>query len=230
MASPQKENGYVPIANEIFEALCRTRIPGEARQVLDVIIRKTYGWGKREDMISLSQFVEATGIKTPNVCRGLNLLYSMNLIIKKDNGVIEKDNAKGATYSFQKDFEKWKPLSKKITLSKKIIKPLSKKIDTKDTNTKDSIIVPFQKIVETYHELLPQLPRVVKLTDKRKSQIKARWLESEKTQSLDWWRGFFEMVRTIPFLMGQNDRGWKADLEFLTRQEPFIKVLEGKYG
>jgi hypothetical protein len=49
----------------------------------------------------------------------------MNIIIKKDNNL----------YRFQKDFDCWKPLSKKITLSKKIITvikkdnlPLSKKI------------------------------------------------------------------------------------------------------
>jgi hypothetical protein len=37
MASPQRENGHVEIANELFDALCRFRIPGEARQCLDAI-------------------------------------------------------------------------------------------------------------------------------------------------------------------------------------------------
>lgn len=40
MAEPQKENGYTPIANEIMDALCRIRIPGEERQVLDCISGK----------------------------------------------------------------------------------------------------------------------------------------------------------------------------------------------
>ena len=44
MASPQTENGYVKIATELHDALCKTRISGEARQMLDVIIRKTYGY------------------------------------------------------------------------------------------------------------------------------------------------------------------------------------------
>ena len=35
MANPQKENGYVPVANAIFEAFRSIRISGEARQVLD---------------------------------------------------------------------------------------------------------------------------------------------------------------------------------------------------
>lgn len=241
--NPQKENGYTPIANEIMEALCKTRIPGEARQILDVILRKTYGWNKKEDLISLSQFVEMTGINRQNTCRAIKTLLDMNIIIKKDNGVIEKDNSIKLTYGFQKNYENWKPLSKKITLSKKIMnviekdnEPLSKKIHTKEsikTILKKEYIVPngtpYQEIVNLYHEILPSLPQVVKLSDKRKTQLKARWYESEKTQCLSWWKEFFEMVKEIPFLMGENDRGWKADLEFLTRQEKFLKIIGGSY-
>ena len=50
MVSPQWENGYTKIANEILESLARIRINGEARQVLDVIIRKTYGYGKKTEI------------------------------------------------------------------------------------------------------------------------------------------------------------------------------------
>jgi len=59
---PQKENGYTPIANEIMDALCSHRISGEERQLLDCIIRKTYGWNKKVDEISLSQFMKMTGM------------------------------------------------------------------------------------------------------------------------------------------------------------------------
>lgn len=114
MASPQTEDGYTRIANELLEALARIRVPGEARQVLDVILRKTYGFGKKEDAISLSQFVLATGILKPNVCASLNQLKKMNLIIQKDNDVAN-------IYCINKDYTSWRPLSKKITvLSKKI--------------------------------------------------------------------------------------------------------------
>lgn len=139
MASPQVENGYTKIANELLDALCRTRIPGEARQVFDFILRKNYGYGKKSDMISLSQFAEATGLKKPTVCRGIRILERINLVT-----VIKKDNKKPATYCINKDFDKWSPLSKKITLSKKIsfvIKKdnpsLSKKIPTKENTTKE---------------------------------------------------------------------------------------------
>lgn len=116
MANPQYEDGYTKIANEILESLAKTRIPGEARQIFDVILRKTYGYNKKEDSISLSQFYLATGILKQNICASLKQLKSMNLIIQKDNKIAN-------IYSINKDYSTWKSLSKKITpLSKKIIK------------------------------------------------------------------------------------------------------------
>lgn len=143
MASPQKENGYVAIANEIAEALAQIRISGDEYRILWVVLRKTWGWNKKEDLISLSQFVLATGIKKPNIIRALKGLEAKNVVIKKDNGTIVK-------YTFNKDFDTWKPLSKKIMIIKndnavikKDNKSLSKMIPTipsiKPTNTKDII-------------------------------------------------------------------------------------------
>ncbi len=96
------------LANDIVEALARIRLSGEEMQCLWVIIRKTYGWHKKEDKISLSQFSNMTGLKRPAAVRALNHLCQKFIIIKKDNvGII--------SYCFQKDFDKWQPLSKKIT-------------------------------------------------------------------------------------------------------------------
>ena len=83
MADPQRENGYIGIAFEIWNALARTRIPGQAMQVLFFILRKTYGWDKKEDRISLSQFQEGTGLTKVAVCKSLKKLVDMNIITKK---------------------------------------------------------------------------------------------------------------------------------------------------
>lgn len=142
MANPQLKNGYIRIATGIWEALCKIRISGEARQVLDVIIRKTYGFQKKEDTVSLSQFALATGLKQPTAAKALRKLISMNLITKKDNGKI----------GLQKNFDLWKPLPKKITVTQKDNeatqkdnKPLPKKVHTIDkhidTNTIDNTYI-----------------------------------------------------------------------------------------
>ncbi len=137
--SPQAENGHTDIANELMDALARTRISGEARQVLDFILRKTYGWHKKEDRISLSQFVDGTTLKKPTICKAINKLKRMKLIIT------QKDNAGNVYYCFNKHYNKWSPLPKKVTLPKKVKgvtqkgnKSLPKKVHTKETYTKET--------------------------------------------------------------------------------------------
>jgi len=147
MINPQKENGYVAIANEIWDALARIRINGEARQVLDVILRKTYGWNKKEDAISLSQFCLTTGLKRIAVCKAIKKLLFINIITQKDTSTIN-------IYAFNKHYDTWKPLPKKIPPSNQKDTPVPKKvmsgkvlgnrvvpkrIHTKDTLTKPLI-------------------------------------------------------------------------------------------
>lgn len=163
MANPQKENGYTPIANDIMDALCKIRISGEEWQCLGVILRKTYGWNKILDEISLSQFTRATGIKKQNICRALNRLLSKKIIsiIKKDNGITE--------YSLQKDYEKWEPLSKKITLSKKI-KPIIKK----DKET-PQIVIKKETHKNKYKTTSTKDTSIAESKNKKKEKSKKEW-------------------------------------------------------
>jgi phage replication O-like protein O len=80
MASPQLEDGFTPIANEIMEALAR-HAPGrgEAR-VLWAVLRKTYGWGKKEDAISISQIEESTELSRRMVIYCLQNLEAKRMI------------------------------------------------------------------------------------------------------------------------------------------------------
>lgn len=94
---------------------------------------------------------------------------------------------------------------------------------------------PYQQIVDLYHEMLPMMPQVKKLTEKRRRQIKARWLESPKWQNLETWRIFFSRVSESSFLTGNSPPGYGrsvpflADLEWLTKESNFVKVCEAKY-
>ncbi len=133
MANPQLENGYTKIANEILEALARIRIPGEARQVLDFVLRKTYGFHKKEDVISLSQIVLGTNLKKADACRAIRKLLLMNLII-----IGKKATLKGKTYRFNKDFETWKPIKKHWQKSHPVGNKANKSLAIKHT-TKETI-------------------------------------------------------------------------------------------
>lgn len=89
---------------------------------------------------------------------------------------------------------------------------------------------PWEAIVDAYHEILPELPKVIPARwagSKRESYLKTRWKELPPDQrNVGWWRTYFQVVRTNPWWLGENDRQWKANLEWLLKRENFDKVLE----
>lgn len=101
MANPQKENGFTQIANEILENLVKIPLLGSEFQVLYFIIRKTYGFHKKSDQISLTQFEIGTGLSRPTVVKTLKNLMSRNMVVK----IYLPDGNIG--YTFIKDHEKW---------------------------------------------------------------------------------------------------------------------------
>lgn len=139
MANPQLENGYLRIANELWSHICRTRIKGEARQMFDFIIRKTYGFQKKEDSISTKQFIENTGLTRNAVHKSRKWLKDMNMIT-----VSQKGNSYFLTYSINKRYREWKVYPKKVTVPQKDTKCIPKRsrgVPQKDTPiyTKDNI-------------------------------------------------------------------------------------------
>jgi len=125
MVSPQKENGYTAIANEIMDQLSKTRIPGVERQVLDFILRKTYGFNKLSDRISGAQFAEGTGLKKQHIYRAIKNLVSKKIVTKKGYG-------NNATYRFNKVYTSWKLSPKKVI--KKIKSGKALNLNNKNSN------------------------------------------------------------------------------------------------
>jgi len=143
--NPQLKNGYLRIANEIVDKLCSYRLSGEEWMVLLTILRKTYGYQKKEDVISLSQFFKATGLAKPSICRAINKLVKKKVISKKATG-------DSYSYCFNKIFTTWEPLTKKRPISS-IVNDHLQKSDTlltkkrpqkkyiKDNITKENIYI-----------------------------------------------------------------------------------------
>ena len=94
------------------------------------------------------------------------------------------------------------------------------------------ISVPYEQIVNLYHKCLPSLPTVIKLTVKRKTQIRQRF--NEDMNALNNWKNYFEYVAESDFLMGRTQPTdgrpvFVADLEWITQAGHFTKITEGKY-
>lgn len=116
MACPQKENGYTPIANELLEQFLLYRFPPNTeapRLIWLYIARKTFGFSKKDDIISLSQFEKGTGLPRNTVVYWLNYLVKALLLVKG----VELDK-NGYTYTINKNYDEWIPLVKALKLVK----------------------------------------------------------------------------------------------------------------
>lgn len=151
MASPQVENGYTRISNELYEAIMTVPLNGYDRRVLDAVIRKTYGYNKKEDFVSLSQISTLTNIKIPHVSRSLQKLKKLNIIT--NNGSTTKY---GNKLGINKNYLSWtttnngsttksdtkvlpKVMSGTTKLGKKVLPNQALQKTIKDNNTKDNI-------------------------------------------------------------------------------------------
>lgn len=140
---PDKD--FLKIPNEILDALCHFRIPGEVRQIVDVIIRKTCGWNKDEDWVAQSQIVLLTGILKGNVSRGLSKAITHRVVIKNSNKLRLNKNFKdwikfGKLSEVIADKKLSEMISSVIKSDINVIKSEGNKIHlTKDTITKNII-------------------------------------------------------------------------------------------
>jgi len=97
----QLEDGYTQIANGILEALARISIDSEARRVFDFIMRRTYGFHKKHDIISLGQIAAGTGITRTNIPRNVKKLVEMKLI------TVKQTIGNTRSYGINKNVSEW---------------------------------------------------------------------------------------------------------------------------
>ena len=100
--------------------------------------------------------------------------------------------------------------------------------------------VPVQQVLQTYNEVLgDKLPKAQLLNDKRKRVIAGRWKEmlnskdpsgkvrfTDTVSGLAWFAKFFAKVALNPHWLGENDRGWRADLDWILKPDNFLRILE----
>jgi len=105
-----------------------------------------------------------------------------------------------------------------------------------------------QAVVDAYHAVLPELPKVRLMNEQRRKAIRKLWqwvLTSKKSdntpraetaeQALEWIRGYFTRARDNDFLMGRGQRSgehanWQCDLDFLLTDRGMKHVIEKTRG
>ena len=89
------------------------------------------------------------------------------------------------------------------------------------------VMVPLDGLVDVWNQIcVPLLPQIMSLPPKRQNTIRARLKERP---DLEEWKGIFQKIISSPFLRGENDKGWRADLDWSLNVNNLAKILEGKY-
>lgn len=86
--------------------------------------------------------------------------------------------------------------------------------------------VPYKKIMELYNSICVHYPSIRDINGKRKQAVSARY---KANPDIEIFKRLFEKAEQSKFLQGNNDRGFKADFDFMVNASRFDRLLEGAY-
>jgi len=97
MANPQPSDAHLRIAHSILEQLMCSNFTEQQRRVLDLILRLSWGCGKKCAEIPYQKDFGLVGVRESHVKRHIDWLIEARVINREAN-----------TYSFNKDFDQWR--------------------------------------------------------------------------------------------------------------------------
>lgn len=180
--------------------------------------------GKTYALVNYSGFISQmpiVGCNKRTIARKFQHLVESNVL----EHIILK---KGGTFSLYKFGRNYKSL----------VSDQSTEVETEETEeteetgdgvggeTQDRDHIDYEAFHTVYNDTCTNLPKCAKLTEKRKNAIR----NFLKEYTLDDWKEVCRRANTSPFLIGKNERGWKADFDFLLRIDKATKILEKGYS
>ena len=83
------------------------------------------------------------------------------------------------------------------------------------------------EVVNLWNEVCGKfLPKVKALPNARRMHVLARIKEFPELN----WKELFEQIIKTSFLLGDNDKGWRADFDWVMNPNNLVKIIEGKYA
>jgi phage replication O-like protein O len=100
-ASPQLENGHTRISNELLEAIIKCHFCATELNIIWFIARNTYGWQRKEAIISYGMIAKGIDADIRYVKRMVNRLIKNGVIFKEK---IDNQNLLG----LNKNYKSWR--------------------------------------------------------------------------------------------------------------------------
>ena len=247
-ASPQVENGFTRIANELLEAMLRANFNGREWKLIMTIIRKTYGFGKKSDRISYSQIKKLTGIRKQHINFVFKSLIKKNIIKRK-----KLNRGRGYEIRIQKDYSKWECgesyrewllMLLDISVTKSSYKEIPKMVtkespvqvttkETKENVTKESahskgMSVLVDQFINDWNIIITstRISNLTRITagSKRYNSLTARLKDKF---FIKHYPEALKKVNTDSFCNGyEGDRSWTATVQWFTRAGVIDEIME----
>lgn len=98
--TPQLEDGFVRIANELYDAILLAPFSKRELLIVFAVIRKTYGYGKRADDMTMTQLAQLTGLTRAHASETVRDLSAKNVILIRDGDY-------GKVITLSKNYRNW---------------------------------------------------------------------------------------------------------------------------
>ena len=107
----------------------------------------------------------------------------------------------------------------------------NKRLQTEMTLEKKGMVgkqTPYEECIKHYHTICPHLLPVLKVTDRIRDRLDHLFEAQQVT--MEQFDQMLVTVQTSDFLSGRiGDNVWKANLEWMVKEDKFWGILEGKY-
>ena len=243
---PEEKENYTKIPNDILELIYTQKLNGSQYAIMLLLWRKIFGFHHCEEKISAGYISKGTGLNIKTVKKELSSLAAMNIIQIISNGERSIN-----TIKLNKKVDSWlgvkqplvvnrPPTGEQMTpkgsgqstpkargqmtpqeIKKETIKETSKEREETGEN------IPYQKIVNLFHELCPSYSKIRTISGERKKHTGARYRQYGNDISI--FTELFRKAEDSDFLKGKNDRNWKADFDWMMNETNMAKILEDKY-
>ena len=232
MESKVNENNYIAIQGWMVKDL---GLKGNKLLIYAII----YGFSQTEGQVfsgSLQYLADWTNSTKQGVIQNLKELIELGYIgknekilngvkfceyySKKFNGVLNKVEW-GIKESLMGGIKQSLPNNIDIN---NIENTIEENIDIKEKDKKKR--QKYDDIIHIYNTNCGKLPKIQKLTDKRKTAVN----KLLKEFTIEQFEEICINANNSGFLTGKNDRGWKADFDFIIRPDKAVKILEGQYN
>lgn len=161
-----------------------------------------------------------------------NLVNNLEPIYKKRREAIPTKEDYGQETPVTQVLSEQKPANNSVSAAET---PQRKGKESKEEERKEKeskVVVPYAAVIDLWNSVCTAYPKVVKLTDSRRTIIKLRLGEfsGDPEQWLPLTRQLFDRVQASNFLHGDNRNGWSATFDWLFENSGnWVKVMEGNY-